>query len=91
MVAYMPRYFFIVNGHATFDDEFGTCLADDTAAKVHARQIIQELKEGDDLADVDWTMTVKDDAGRELLTVPFHDVPDSDVCGVRLAEDESSI
>jgi hypothetical protein len=77
----MPRYFFVVNGRTTFDDEFGTCLADDTAAEVHARQVIRELKESDDLAEADWTMTVKDDAGRELLTVPFHDVPDTGVRG----------
>lgn len=70
----MPRYYFVVHAQTFFDDESGTLLEDDAAAKLHARQIIRELKETDSFDDADWQMTVTDDKGLQLVTIPFKQV-----------------
>ena len=70
----MRYYFLVADGAGVFDDETGTDLADDNAARQHARQIITELKEDPSFQTSDAQMIVMRD-GQEIFVIPFASVP----------------
>jgi hypothetical protein len=69
----MSQYFFIIQwaGLAAKDDEDGTTLANDSEAFEYAQRIIRELKKDGGYDDPGLTMTVRNDAGATVLSIPF--------------------
>jgi hypothetical protein len=68
----MPRYFFSIDhGDHCHDDETGTELRDDDAARDYARRVIRELIEGGGYDDPRLAMTVTDGRGREIAVIHF--------------------
>jgi hypothetical protein len=70
----LPRYFFVIHDVSFFDDESGTLLDDEAAAETHARQIIRELKATGDFDNAEWMITVKNELGQEVVSIPFKEV-----------------
>jgi hypothetical protein len=67
-------YFLIAEGAGVLDDETGTDLADDNAARHHARQIIAELKADPSFRGSNAEMIVMR-GGQEIFRIPFSSVP----------------
>jgi len=66
------RYFFIVRGGGQYyDDESGTLLRDDEAAFDYAASLIEELKSDGEYDVRDWVVTIKNDDGRVIFSIPF--------------------
>ena len=76
----MPMYYFHVRDRETITDTDGSELADDAAARDHARGVVQELKfQSRGMLGRDWSawsMTVHDADNVELFAFPFDDVED---------------
>lgn len=70
----MRYYFLVADGADVFDDETGTDLADDNAARQHARQIIAELKEDPSFRTSNAQMIVMR-GGHKIFLIPFASVP----------------
>lgn len=69
------RYYFLVaEGAGVLDDETGTDLADDNAARQHALQIIAELKADSSFRGSNAQMIVMR-GGQEIFRIPFASVP----------------
>lgn len=66
----MRYYFLVAEGAAVLDDETGTELADDNAARQHALQIIAELKADPSFRRSNAHMIVVRD-GQEIFRIPF--------------------
>lgn len=66
----MARYYFIVDDGRRIDDESGTDLVDDQAARDHALQIIAELRADASFANGRADMIVMRD-GDEVFRIPF--------------------
>lgn len=74
----MPKYFFQLSDTDTVADNEGVELADTTAARDHAYVVAGELMANDSAGMLnhdwpEWTMTVTDDKGREILSFPMAD------------------
>ena len=68
----MPRYHFSVRFSDYLDeDEEGTWLPHDRAARDYASRIVAQLKEGGGYDDPEITMIVADGSGREVFVLPF--------------------
>jgi len=69
----MPRYFFTIHGWAQVEDDCdGTYLPDVAAALSYAESTIRELRKQDGYKDdLFLMMTVKDQAGQTVLSLPF--------------------
>ena len=68
----MPRYFFIVEGEHHHDsDDDGTQLDHPEAARLHAKRIIRELRDGGGYDDPRLALLVKDTTGEVLFGLPF--------------------
>ena len=70
----MRYYFLVADGASVLDDEAGTDLADDNAARQHARQIIAELKADSSFRASNAEMIVMW-GGEEIFRIPFAAVP----------------
>jgi Domain of unknown function (DUF6894) len=75
-------YYFNVRDTDTLADVDGTELADEAAARAHARAVANELMVGSEgMLDRKWSdlsMAVHDDDGVELFSFPFRDASDAD-------------
>ena len=69
----MQRYFFVIRcpDQEENDDECGTQLASEGAARGLAEQIVRELKEAGGYDDPAFLMIVKDTRGKTLFSIPF--------------------
>lgn len=74
----MPRYFFniVVRGRKAIPDPEGDELADDKAARKHARMVAREMlmnrilyKRGLEK----WAFEITNESGRQVAIVPFSD------------------
>ena len=74
----MSMYYFHVRDRRTLTDVDGTDLADESAARAHARSVVRELmfqREGMlDHGWSDWTMSVHDADDIELFSFAFSEV-----------------
>jgi hypothetical protein len=70
----MLYYFLVAEGAAVVDDETGTDLADDNAARQHARQIIAELKADPSFRASNAQMIVMR-GGQGIFRIPFASLP----------------
>jgi hypothetical protein len=76
----MPRYYFHLSDKRSVTDPYGTVLHDENAAMSHALVVARELM----LNSTGilghrwsaWTMLVKDKDGKNVLTLPFSEVPE---------------
>jgi hypothetical protein len=71
----MARYYFIVEDDCRIDDQVGTVLADDQAARDHALRIIAELTADASFADYHGDMIVIRD-GTEVFRISFLSAPE---------------
>jgi hypothetical protein len=67
-------YFLVAEGAAVLDDETGTDLADDNAARQYALQIIAELKADPSFRTSNAHMIIMRD-GHEIFRIPFTSLP----------------
>lgn len=69
----MPRYFFDVHDDQDIPDDTGTDLPDRNAVRAVAVRYAGEIlkDEGGKLVGNEWSMTIRDDAGRIVLTLRF--------------------
>jgi hypothetical protein len=68
----VPRYHFVVKWpDRERDDPEGTVLQDEEEARRFAVRIIRELKENGGYDEPDISMVVRDDQGKEVLTLSF--------------------
>ena len=68
----MDRYFFInLWSGKDYDDDSGTLLPNEEAARAFAQRIIRELKEAGDYDDPVLIMVVKNNAGQQLFSIAF--------------------
>jgi hypothetical protein len=74
----MPRYFFNVRAAArTIRDPDGTDLADQAAAREHARIVAGELMRNREEFTRSWQLDVRDDTGRRCFDLLFANVDES--------------
>jgi hypothetical protein len=67
----MPHYRFSAVFNGTHDDQIGEFLIDDETARLHAIQVIHELKHNCNPTFYDgWSMRVTD-GERQVATIPF--------------------
>jgi len=75
----MPRYFFHVCNRVRISDPYGTLLANNKSALIHALQVSRELmfKRTGMLGQPwsKWTMRVNDKDGKTVHTIPFAELP----------------
>lgn len=73
----MPMYYFSVRNGDTLQDTDGTDLPDADAAREHAIEVARELMMGSHgmlgRAWSEWTMTVRDSAGSQILSFALAD------------------
>lgn len=73
----MPMYYFHLRNGETITDVDGTDLADEAAARAHAAGVARELMfRRESMLQRDWakwTMSVRDEAGRELFSFTLND------------------
>jgi hypothetical protein len=69
----MQRYFFVIRcpDQEENDDECGTRLPSEVAARGLAEQIIRELKEAGGYDDPGFIMVVKDTRRKTIFSIPF--------------------
>jgi hypothetical protein len=68
----MPRYYFNLDvGYASVTDPDGTYLADETAARAHARAVAREIMAHNEAKTRSWVLEVCDSDGHMLFEVPF--------------------
>jgi hypothetical protein len=69
----MQRYFFVIQcpNQEENDDECGTRLPNEVAARGLAEQIIRELKEAGGYDGPGFIMIVKDTRGKTVFAIPF--------------------
>jgi hypothetical protein len=68
----VPRYHFVAKWlDREHDDPEGTVLQDEEEARRFATRIIRELKEGGGYDEPDVFIVVRDDQGKEVLTLSF--------------------
>jgi hypothetical protein len=68
----MPRYHFVVKWpDREHDDPEGAVLQDEEEARRFAVRIIRELKESGGYHEPDVFIVVRDDQGKEVLTLSF--------------------
>ena len=69
----MPRYFFDVHEDQDMADDTGTELPDRRAMRSEAIRLAGEIIADEDgkLADEQWNMTVRDEAGNKVMTLWF--------------------
>jgi hypothetical protein len=85
----MPRYYFHLSDKRCVTDPYGTVLLDQNAAMGHALAVARELMFhstgmlGHRWSA--WTMLVKDKDGKNVLTLPFSEVPDGCVISSTLS------
>jgi len=76
----MPRYYFHLSNKRCVTDPYGTVLLDKDAAMTHALVVARELMFNSSgmLGQrwSGWTMLVKDKDGKNVLTLPFSEVPE---------------
>lgn len=76
----MPRYYFHLSSKRGVTDPYGTVLPDKNAAMSHALVVARELMFNSTgmLGHrwSAWTMSVKDQDGKEVLMLPFSEVPE---------------
>jgi hypothetical protein len=76
----MPRYYFHLSNKHHVTDPYGTVLLDKNAAMSHALAVARELmlNSAGTLGQrwSAWTMSVKDEDGKTVLTLPFSEVPE---------------
>jgi hypothetical protein len=75
----MPRYYFHLSDKRCVTDPYGTVLIDKDAAMAHALVVARELMfNSSGMLGHRWsarTMLVKDKDGKNVLTLPFSEVP----------------
>lgn len=80
----MPRYYFHLSDKRCVTDPYGTVLLAQNAARGHALAVARELMFNSTgiLGHrwSHWTMLVKDKDGKNVLTLPFSEVPDGMTC-----------
>jgi hypothetical protein len=76
----MPRYYFHLSDKRCVTDPYGTVLLDQNAAMSHALAVARELMFNSTgmLGQrwSAWTMLVMDKDGKNVLTLPFSEVPE---------------
>jgi uncharacterized protein DUF6894 len=76
----MPRYYFHLSNKRRVTDPYGTVLLDKNAAMSHALVVARELMFNSTgmLGQrwSAWTMSVKDQHGKDVLTLPLSEVPE---------------
>ena len=76
----MPRYYFHLSNKHRVTDPDGTVLLDKSAAMSHALAVARELMLNSNgiLGQrwSAWTMFVKDEGGKDVLRLPFSEVPE---------------
>ena len=76
----MPRYYFHLSNKRRVTDPYGTVLPDKNAAMSHALVVARELMFNSTgmlgHSWSAWTMSVKDQHGKDVLTLPFSEVPE---------------
>jgi hypothetical protein len=76
----MPRYYFNLSNKRCVTDPYGTMLHDKNAAMGHALAVARELMfNSTGMLGHRWSawiMLVKDNEGRNVLTLPFSEVPE---------------
>ena len=75
----MPRYYFHLSNKRCVTDPYGTLLVDKNAAMSHALVVARELMFNSPgilgKRWSTWTMMVKDKDGKDVLALPFSEVP----------------
>jgi hypothetical protein len=66
----MPRYRFSIPNSDRFDDEDGVILPDDLTARAYAVQIVNELRNSDEVGWTDYIIRVMRD-GHIVWSIPF--------------------
>ena len=69
----MPRYFFDVHDDQDIPDDTGTELPDRNAMRTEAIRLAGEMLRdlNGKLAGEQWSMTVRDEAGHQVMTLEF--------------------
>lgn len=65
-------YLDLTNGPSTIRDEKGIWTSDLNAAIVSARDLIEEMRDSDELSEGEegWLLVIRDPAGEALMTLP---------------------